>query len=323
MAGIDRPDEPGVPPDGHADRRDDQGGSVARAGRSGGNQPETRSREECYWDLRVAEALQKSTAVRQTAAAEQARLEKWTESAEESRWMWSEYQRKWPPEECPQVDRSKDPPGAWSVDRDKLLNRDENSRIEAACDRIADLERDKISSAMRAIESQDPDRHLVGFDHRLKEPDRIKEKIYDGIRFLKRSPEEAVSLVPDAIRFTFEYREAYYTQGVWADLGRLKDQGFELIKLRNAWSEEQYKGINGQWLDRDTGQRFEVQFHTHISFEAKQLTHKAYERLRTHQADAFEELVLEAFQRKVTAEVPVPLGATDIPDYSKRDTDAR
>ena len=57
------------------------------------------------------------------------------------------------------------------------------------------------------------------------------------------------------------------------------------------------------------GQRFELQFHTRISFEAKQLTHGAYERLRTRQADSFEELVLEAFQRKVTAEVPVPSGA--------------
>ena len=32
---------------------------------------------------------------------------------------------------------------------------------------------------MRAIESQDPDRHLIGFDDRLKGRDRIKEKVYD------------------------------------------------------------------------------------------------------------------------------------------------
>jgi len=56
-----------------------------------------------------------------------------------------------------------------------------------------------------------------------------------------------------------------------------------------------------------------VQFHTHISFEAKQLTHGAYERLRTQQADKFEELVLEAFQKKVTAEVPI-LGTGPPPD---------
>ena len=58
-----------------------------------------------------------------------------------------------------------------------------------------------------------------------------------------------------------------------------------------------------------------MQFHTRISFEAKQLTHDAYERLRTHQADEFEKMVLEAFQKKVAAEVPIPPGAADIPDY--------
>ena len=72
-----------------------------------------------------------------------------------------------------------------------------------------------------------------------------------------------------------------------------------------------------------------MQFHTRISFEAKQLTHSAYERLRTRQADKLEEqdkleeLVLEAFQRKVTADVPVPPGANDIPDYPERGADAR
>ena len=73
----------------------------------------------------------------------------------------------------------------------------------------------------------------------------------------------------------------------------------------------------------DTGQRFELQFHTRISFEAKQLTHSSYERLRTRQTDQFEQLVLEAFQKKVADAVPVPPGATDIPDYPERKQNAR
>ena len=74
---------------------------------------------------------------------------------------------------------------------------------------------------------------------------------------------------------------------------------------------DQYKGINSQWIEPDSGQRFEVQFHTRISFEAKQLTHDAYERLRTHQVDKFEELVLEAFPaERSSAEVPIPPGAS-------------
>jgi hypothetical protein len=103
----------------------------------------------------------------------------------------------------------------------------------------------------------------------------------------------------------------------------MKERGFKLDILKNSWSDDQYKGINSQWIEPDTGQHFEVQFHTRISFEAKQITHSAYERLRTQQADKFEQMVLEAFQGKVTAEVPVPPNVADIPDYPEREQGAR
>ena len=180
-----------------------------------------------------------------------------------------------------------------------------------------------ITPALRAIESQDPDRHLVGLKDCLKGRDRIKEKVCGTINDYRRSPEQAVSLVPDTIRYTFQYEEARYARGALTDIERLQDRGFRLNILKNYWSNDQYKGINSQWIEPATGQRFEVQFHTRISFEAKQITHPAYERLRTHRADKFEEMVLEAFQGKVAAEVPIPPGAAEIPDYSERERDAR
>jgi len=303
-----------VPPDGHADRSDDQS-SGGRAARPPGAEPEARNREEYYADLRAAVSTEESATARRTAAAEQDASAKWDENVSESRWIWSEYQRKWPPDERASVDKSDVPSGSWRGDGNRSLNSADNGRVEVACDSIAELEEGKISPALRAVESQDPDRHLIGFDDRLKGRDRIKEKVHDAIKLLKRSPDDAISLVPDTVRYTFQYQEARYTQGVWADVGRLKEQGFELHTLKNTWSDEQYKGINSQWIEQETGQRFEVQFHTRISYEAKQLTHTAYERLRSKQADAFEELVLEAFQKKVAADVPVPPGATDILDY--------
>jgi len=321
--GADRPDDGEMPPDEHPDRPPDRNENGSRPGGSGGAAAETRSYEEYYVQLSAAAAAEKIVAARRISAEEQAAAEKWDEQSGESRQMWGEYQRKWPPEERPPPDRSKAEPGSWVGEGNRVLRPDADAQVEAACDRIVGVERDKISPAMLAVESQDPDRRLVGFDHRLKRGDRIKEKVCDKIDEQGYSPVEALSRVSDAIRFTFQYREGRYTQGVWADIGRLRDQGFELHTLKNSWSEDQYKGINSQWIDPETGQRFEVQFHTRISFEAKQLTHKAYERLRTHQADKFEELVLEAFQKKVTAEVPVPPGAADIPDYPERDTDAR
>jgi hypothetical protein len=260
----------------------------------------TRSRDEYYLTLREKVA----TGQRSTAAEEQARTENWNETAELSRWMWTEYRRRWPP-----GDRA-----AGSMPVDKVAD----DRVDAECGRVAEREREKISPALRDVENQDPDRHLIGFEHRLKGRDRIKEKVSGTIRDFDRSPEEAVALVRDTIRYTFQYQETRYTQGVRADVERMRERGFELDKLKNSWSGEQYRGINSQWTDPVTGQRFELQFHTRISFEAKQLTHSAYERLRTLETDKFEELVLEAFQRKVTMAVPVPPGALDIPDQPER-----
>jgi hypothetical protein len=313
-----------MPPDNDPGRGDDQDATGDHTAHPGNAEPETRTRQEYYAELRVKVSREESAAARQVTAEEQAAAEEWQGKVAESRWMWSEYQSKWPPAERSSPDRSTGSPGSWHGDGNRLLEAAENSRVEAECDRIAKREEDRISPAMRSIESQDPDRHLVGFEDRLKGRDRIKEKVCGTIRDFHHSPEQAVSLVPDTLRYTFQYREARYTQGVWADVERLRNEGFELQKLKNSWSSEEYRGINSQWIEPDTGQRFEVQFHTRISFEAKQLTHKGYERLRTAtKPDKFEQMVLEAFQRKVTGEVPVPLGAADIPDYPERGSDAR
>ena len=88
--------------------------------------------------------------------------------------------------------------------------------------------------------------------------------------------------VPDPVRFTFTSTAPIVTLMVCsADVERLKEIGFEEIKLKNLWSDEQYKGINSQWRRPETGLRIEVQFHTPASLEAKELTHKAYERIRS------------------------------------------
>ena len=151
-------------------------------------QAETRLRQEYYDDLRVAVSAEESVTAQRAAAREQAAAEKWGETVKESKWMWGEYQRKWPPGERAPEDRSDDPPGSWRGDGNRLLKPAENGQVESACDRISDREREKISPALRAVESQDPDRHLIGFEHRLKGHDRIKEKVYETIKELEPLP---------------------------------------------------------------------------------------------------------------------------------------
>jgi hypothetical protein len=300
----EQPDErPSAPEDdGHQSRRD---------------QIEPRSRGEYYEARRAGEPTEDNNQAQAGPS--------WEETKEESTWMWGEYKRRWPEEERPPVDASQDDPGSWRADADRVLDPRANERIEAACDRTEVLEREKILPALRVIESQDPHRHLVGLEHHLKGRDRIKEKVCDTLREQSDlSPDQALSLVPDVLRYTFQYEDVRYTRGVHSDIERLQAQGFKMNVCKNFWSDDQYRGINSQWIEPGSGQRFEVQFHTLISYEAKQLTHPAYERMRDerNKPDKFEQMVLEAFQKKVTAEVPVPTGATDIPDY-RRGTDAR
>jgi hypothetical protein len=176
---------------------------------------------------------------------------------------------------------------------------------------------------MREIEACDPERRLVGFEHRLKGLDRIKDKITETMAEQPGiSAQEALTDVSDTIRFTFRYEDRRYTEGVREDIARLRDQGFELVRLKNFWSDAQYKGINAQWMMPDTGERFEVQFHTQISFEAKQLTHGAYERLRARRICSQEENELADLQRAASRGIPVPPNACDIRDYPERGENA-
>ena len=85
------------------------------------------------------------------------------------------------------------------------------------------------------------------------------------------------SRIHDGIRYTFEYDDQYYTIGTEETEAALSRSGYELITRKPSWDNPDYKGINSQWRDPDSGLLFEVQFHTHASWHAKQKTHLAYE----------------------------------------------
>jgi hypothetical protein len=193
----------------------------------------------------------------------------------------------------------------------RQIDSDVSREVDRGCDRIRDIEQRVITPAMQEIAAQDPSRELVGLDHRLKGPDRLKEKVADYlIADSEASPSEALSRVPDGIRFTFCYSDDRYASGVLTDIDRLESRGFNLVKpLKNVWDSDLYKGINSQWRDPESGQRFEVQFHTWRSYEAKQVTHVAYERLRSSATSGAERELLKDLQREVCAAIPIPAHA--------------
>jgi hypothetical protein len=277
---------------------------------------EERDRFEYWEDLRAAVAA-----------------DAWELAAERFRRQWTSHCERWPAESRPAADRSSadrssadrsgDPPGSWRGDGGRYLDAAANAEVEKRCEQIAEVERDVVSPAMREIEACDPERQLVGFDHRLKGLDRLKDKVAASVEEMGRSPQEAMSLVPDAIRYTLTYSEARYARGVLDDICHLKEYGFELVKLKNYWPCDQYRGVNSQWMDSRSGQRFEVQFHTEISFAAKQLAHGAYERLRSNEIGKEEELELTELQCETTRQIPVPFAAETISEYQKKGDNVR
>lgn len=187
--------------------------------------------------------------------------------------------------------------------------------IDKGCEKIEKAEKEIVTPELRRIEAEDPERHLVGLDFRLKGKDRLSEKVQNHIRANPDiSYDEVFAKVKDAIRYTFQYTEGRYAEGVRTDTERLAVR-FDCIDLRNSWRAEEYKGINSRWRVPETGQLFEVQFHTDASFRAKQETHGAYEKLRRPDTPKAERDALEDYQREVSARIQMPRGATDIPDY--------
>ena len=291
--GIERLDEADAPVVSR-ERASDTDGDQALA-------PETRDRATYHAEYRA------------TVDAEYAATrDSWDAAVLELRSTWEAHEARWPSQK-----------DSASPHRPDTLDLEASAEVDRGCGRIREVGENVITPAMRAIEAEDSDRHLIGIEHRLKGAERIKEKVAAEIEARPGlSADQALASVPDGIRFTFCYGDEHYVGGVTTDLDRLGALGFKMAKqLKNSWDSDQYKGINTQWLEPETGQRFEVQFHTRASFEAKQLSHAAYERIRNPRTSAAELDELEDFQRQVCAKIPIPPGSPQITYAPRKDRD--
>ena len=240
----------------------------------------------------------------------------WAEAAPDLRAAWENHKQRHPQRDRPAPETTAD--GSWVAGPRRRLSPEQNAEASKACADIADEGRSDILPALKRVESAEPDRRLAGLEHMLKGEARLKEKVTDELMAKPgRTARQALENVGDPVRFTFTYSPQRYADGVRADVGRLETEGFELIKLKNLWPEEQYKGINSQWLRSATGLRFEVQFHTPESLEAKELTHEAYERIRGSVSDT-ERTELECFQRRVNVYLVTPERTVEIKDFPEK-----
>jgi hypothetical protein len=240
----------------------------------------------------------------------------WAEALPELRAAWEKHEQQFPERTRPTPSSQSD--GGWRADGDRRLTPEQNAEASKACEDIRVEGREVILPAMERVEAADPDRRLAGLAHMLKGEDRLKEKIADEMTAKPGlTISNAVDTVVDPVRFTFAYSMERYAEGTLSDVERLKSEGFELVKLKNLWTDEQYKGINSQWRRSETGLRFEVQFHTPESLEAKELTHRAYERIRSTASPA-ERKEMKEYQRQVNRLLVTPPGTAEIKDFPEK-----
>jgi hypothetical protein len=242
----------------------------------------------------------------------------WAEAVAELRAAWAEIKVKYD-----YAERTGPTPqpadGSWRGEQGRRLDAAQNADIDRGYARIREVGQRVIIPGLRAVAAEDQTRNLAGFEHCFKGTDRLKEKIADRVRTKRRSAAETLAQIPDVVRFTFQYGEAAYSTGVMKDVERLEAKGFTQVERRNTWKDDQYKGINSRWREPESGVTFEVQFHTQASLEAKELTHVAYERLRSITGQApeadRETSELKEFQRQVNSMLSIPPRAADVEDY--------
>jgi hypothetical protein len=235
--------------------------------------------------------------------------------------MWADHLERWPGDRRTEaaVDRSADPPGSYRSDSGFYLSPDSNAEANEGIGRVREAET-SISADIRTVETENSaGAWLEGFTHRLKGDDRLKEKIAEQLQVEPgKSCDAVLRHVPDAVRYTYCLPPENYTDGFHDIKGRLESYGYEMYHLRNSWTSPEYKGINTRWVTPE-GQRFEMQFHTPDSFDAKQnVTHPSYERLRNPLTLDTERRELRGFQQEVSAALEIPDGAMDISDYRKK-----
>jgi hypothetical protein len=303
------PDEPHADPADRSDRSDRGADAVPPQKR----QEVAVSREEqVAAHVRYRETVEAAF----QAAADRAA---WAEAVPGLRAAWQDHKERYP--ERVRASSRTEADGTWTCGEHRRLDPEQNTEASKAHADLADEADRDILPALRRVEAADPERRLAGLEHMVKGEDRLKEKVADVLLVETRlTARQALDKVPDAVRFTLTYSAERYTDGVLADVERLKAENFELIKLKNLWHTEQYKGINSQWRRPETGLRFEMQFHTPESLEAKELTHEAYERLRRPEAETsqIERDELEDFQRQANALITMPPRTDTIKDFPEK-----
>src|SRR5215469_8693112 len=214
-------------------RRETEAGPESTSRRETEAVPEGTARQAAKAPVNRADQIAAHLEYRETvsfsvqAAADRAA---WAEALPRLRAAWAEHKERYP--EQPHAAPRTEPDGSWVSGEHRRLNPEQNTEASKAHADLADEADRHILPALRRIEAADPERQLAGLEHMVKGEDRLKEKLADVMLVEAHlTTRQALDKIPDAIRFTLTYSAERYAEGVLVDVGRLKGEGFELIKL--------------------------------------------------------------------------------------------
>jgi hypothetical protein len=126
---------------------------------------------------------------------------------------------------------------------------------------------------------------LTGLLHRIKTVDSLERKISETSEELEISSKQAAESIKDSLRYTVLYGPKGMFKKAETVTRKLENSGFELIdKPKNMFlrrgEDLDYYGYHTWFRHKETGQVFELQFHTQETFDLKERIHNLYEEAR-------------------------------------------
>jgi len=122
---------------------------------------------------------------------------------------------------------------------------------------------------------------LEGLDYRLKLQDSLVRKIATDAEIQEIPLSEAAQNINDALRYTAIIDPVSFGDNILRAFDKLETAGYTKVAVKNTFTRGSvYKGVNTTFRT-ESGQNFELQFHTSGSFNIKQnINHVLYEELR-------------------------------------------
>lgn len=153
----------------------------------------------------------------------------------------------------------------------------------------------KISDIVDKIDSC----YLDGLEYRVKSLGSTREKV------LIRKEVNSINDLFDVVRYTSVSKTKDYIKNKNKILKDLEKKGFKIYQEKNTWLRNGYKGINVKLISPDNV-KFELQFHTEQSLEAKEKVHKYYEEQRLPSTTEERKRELAIIMNEIFNEIPNP-----------------